>query len=156
MGQNSQILACVVLIPFCSYVYDDFSWDADGRNYSTFNGKLIPARIPLSTMLSGHLLGLSEDEARGPSPPPRSISRRVYEQICPKSERVLIRRESAQTYLKKTQSPIDLDADTGLGVLHGWLAALNSPEYHAARCIEIEQGSFHVFDIWYDPEYLRL
>jgi hypothetical protein len=153
VSRNSLFLRVFIPTPIRSYVYDDFTWDADGRNYSDFNGKLIPARIPLSTMLSGHLLGLSEEEyAQETSPPPRSISRPVYERICPKAERVLIKGEIVQAYLKKIQSPINLNADSGLDVLHGWLAALNSPKYKAARCIEVERGSFHVFDIWYAPK----
>ncbi|KIM44755.1 hypothetical protein M413DRAFT_25183 [Hebeloma cylindrosporum] len=36
------------------FVYDDYLWrNSDGSNYSEFNGKPIPARIPISTMLSG-------------------------------------------------------------------------------------------------------
>lgn len=158
LGESEESISRSTRVPtlLCSYVYDDFTWDIDGRNYSQFNGKLIPARIPLSTMLSGHLLGLSEEEAQQASTPPRSINRRVYEQICPQNERVYIRRETAQAYLKKIQSPIDLDADTGLDILHGWLAALNSPEYKGAKCIEVVWGSTHIFDIWYAPKILLI
>ena len=36
------------------FVYEDYLWrNSDGSNYSEFNRKLIPARIPISTMLSG-------------------------------------------------------------------------------------------------------
>jgi hypothetical protein len=36
------------------FVFDDYTWDKDTTEpYSTYNGKLIPARIPLSAIISG-------------------------------------------------------------------------------------------------------
>jgi hypothetical protein len=49
-------LDCLPFIPIYllySYVFDNYTWDRDGPEYSTFNGKLIPSRIPLSAMISG-------------------------------------------------------------------------------------------------------
>lgn len=35
------------------YVFDDYVWNRDGIEYSRFNGKLIPSRIPRSALISG-------------------------------------------------------------------------------------------------------
>lgn len=35
------------------FVFDNYTWNPDGSDYSSWNGKLIPSRVPLSTMLSG-------------------------------------------------------------------------------------------------------
>lgn len=41
-----------------SFVFDNYTWNKDGGEYSEYNGHLIPSRIPLSTMIAGaqHLL----------------------------------------------------------------------------------------------------
>jgi hypothetical protein len=38
-----------------SFVWYNFTWNRDGPEYSDFNGKKIPSRVPLSTMLGGVL-----------------------------------------------------------------------------------------------------
>lgn len=35
------------------FVFDNFTWERDGPEFTEYNGKLIPSRIPLSTMISG-------------------------------------------------------------------------------------------------------
>jgi hypothetical protein len=37
------------------YVFDNYTWDRDGPEISSWNGKPIPARIPLSALISGTL-----------------------------------------------------------------------------------------------------
>ncbi|KAL0955215.1 hypothetical protein HGRIS_004118 [Hohenbuehelia grisea] len=36
-----------------TYVFDNYTWNRDGPDYSDYNGNLIPSRIPVSTMLNG-------------------------------------------------------------------------------------------------------
>lgn len=38
-----------------SFVFDNFTWERGVSDYSTYNDKLIPARIPLSAIISGTL-----------------------------------------------------------------------------------------------------
>ena len=46
-----------LLIAVDRYVYDNYTWDRYGPEYSLFNGNvLIPSRIPLSTMIAGPFL----------------------------------------------------------------------------------------------------
>jgi len=35
------------------FVFDNYTWARDGPEYVEYNGKLIPARIPLSAIISG-------------------------------------------------------------------------------------------------------
>ena len=35
------------------YVFNNYTWDKGPRDFSTFNGKQIPARVPLTALLSG-------------------------------------------------------------------------------------------------------
>ena len=37
------------------YVFDNYTWDKTSGDFSTFNGKPIPARVPLTALLSGLL-----------------------------------------------------------------------------------------------------
>ena len=37
-----------------SLVFDNYTWDRDDREFSEYNGKLIPARTPLSSMIAGN------------------------------------------------------------------------------------------------------
>ena len=45
-----------VLYSFFRFVFDNFTWALDGPEYVEYNGKLIPARIPLSAIISGVFL----------------------------------------------------------------------------------------------------
>lgn len=40
------------------YVFDDYTWDMDGPEYSKFGDKYIPSRIPLTALISGMPSGL--------------------------------------------------------------------------------------------------
>ena len=35
------------------FVFYNYTWELDGPDYSTYNGHLIPARIPLTAIISG-------------------------------------------------------------------------------------------------------
>ena len=35
------------------FVFDNYTWDRDGPDYSRFGNKVVPARIPLSALISG-------------------------------------------------------------------------------------------------------
>lgn len=42
-----------LIICLSSFVFDNYTWNRDGGDYTRYNGKLIPSRIPLSAFLSG-------------------------------------------------------------------------------------------------------
>lgn len=37
------------------FVFDNYTWARDGPEYAEWNGKVIPARIPLTALISGEL-----------------------------------------------------------------------------------------------------
>lgn len=41
------------LIFFCRYVFDNYTWEKTSGDFSSFNDKPIPARVPLTALLSG-------------------------------------------------------------------------------------------------------
>lgn len=41
------------LFCFFRFVFDNYTWARDGPEHVEYNGKLIPARIPLSAIISG-------------------------------------------------------------------------------------------------------
>ncbi|KAI0683422.1 hypothetical protein BC835DRAFT_1295970 [Cytidiella melzeri] len=64
-----------------AFVFDDYLWVRGGPAYSEYNGKLIPAHVPLSAIISGPLVGEKwEDD----DPTPLSISREHFQKICPR------------------------------------------------------------------------
>ncbi|KAJ7069185.1 hypothetical protein C8F01DRAFT_1245395 [Mycena amicta] len=71
-----------------AYVFDNYTWEREGPDVTSWNGHLIPARIPLSAIISGPIIG-------GRMPPaandvPRAVSREWYQQVCAESERVVL------------------------------------------------------------------
>ena len=45
-------------VPYSRFVFDNYTWNPDGPDYSDYNGKLIPSRIPLSAIMSGKISAL--------------------------------------------------------------------------------------------------
>lgn len=43
-----------------AFVFDNYTWDRSPSEYSTFNGKKIPSRVPVSTMLAGNYKDLTK------------------------------------------------------------------------------------------------
>ena len=37
----------------CSFVFDNYTWNGDGSDYTDYNGKLIPSQIPHTVMIRG-------------------------------------------------------------------------------------------------------
>ncbi|KAI0095006.1 hypothetical protein BDY19DRAFT_915846 [Irpex rosettiformis] len=62
------------------FVFDDYEWVRGGPAYSEWNGKVIPAHIPLSAIISGPLVGGKWDVT---DQTPLSISKEHFEKICP-------------------------------------------------------------------------
>ena len=50
-------------------VFDDFTWDRDGPEYSKWGDNLIPSRIPLSALISGMSSLLARHHTHAHSPP---------------------------------------------------------------------------------------
>lgn len=138
---------------FGSFVFDNFTWERDGPEYSNYNGKLIPSRIPLSAMISGkgqkclHALLYSQichsgPIIGGPFPPgddaPRAVSKNYFYEVCPN-----------RTIIDSGEVNADIRFDDSVGALqivNKWVEKLNSIK---DPCVEISQKSYQLFEIWY-------
>uniref|UniRef100_D8Q122 Expressed protein n=1 Tax=Schizophyllum commune (strain H4-8 / FGSC 9210) TaxID=578458 RepID=D8Q122_SCHCM len=117
-----------------SFVFDNYTWDRTPEDYSSFNGKKIPARVPLSALISGPMIGGSwGEEGRDV---PRSVSREYFYKTC-SEVKVMRSDEVKDTFSGREPSAKEL--------MDAWVAKIDSME---DRCIEIEKDSFQLFDIW--------
>ncbi|KAG1845693.1 hypothetical protein DFJ58DRAFT_800499 [Suillus subalutaceus] len=117
-----------------AFVFDNFTWERDSIDYSTFNGKLIPSRIPLSAIISGPIIGSSfppRDAA------PRAVSREYFKKVCPNP--TIIDSWDVNEHLR-------LDNNVpALEIFEKWVEKLNSID---DPCVEIKQESYQLFEIW--------
>lgn len=117
-----------------AFVFDNFTWERNAVDYSTFNGKLIPSRIPLSAIISGPIIG-------SPFPPrdaaPRAVSQEYFKKVCPNP--TIIDSWDLNEHLR-------LDNNVpALQIFEKWVEKLNSID---DPCVEIKQESFQLFEIW--------
>lgn len=42
-----------------SFVFDNYTWNGDGSDYTDYNGKLIPSQIPHTVMMRGAFVLIS-------------------------------------------------------------------------------------------------
>ncbi|KAG2346858.1 hypothetical protein BDR05DRAFT_877897 [Suillus weaverae] len=117
-----------------AFVFDNFTWERDAPDFSTFNGKLIPSRIPLSAIISGPIIGSSfppRDAA------PRAVSQEYFKKVCPNP--TIIDSWEINEHLR-------LDNNVpALEIFKKWVERLNSID---DPCVEMRQESFQLFEIW--------
>ncbi|KAK7055711.1 hypothetical protein R3P38DRAFT_2848631 [Favolaschia claudopus] len=113
-----------------AYVFDNYTWEREGSEISSWNGHSIPARIPLSAFLSGHIVG----EHKREDDIPRAVSREYYLSVCPKSERVVIDTRTVQDTL-----PGDATVHQ---IVDAWVEKLDQID---ARCVELARSSPALF-----------
>ncbi|KAJ8472331.1 hypothetical protein ONZ51_g8588 [Trametes cubensis] len=114
-------------------VFNNYTWNRNGSDYSDFNGHLIPSRIPLAALIRGPAAG-------GPFPPgdpaPRAVVKEYFDQVCPPSERhVMMSDEVTNAWEENIHAGMVLDA---------WVEKLK----HLPRCVEINEASAQIFSIW--------
>ncbi|THV05877.1 hypothetical protein K435DRAFT_646473, partial [Dendrothele bispora CBS 962.96] len=126
-----------------SFVFYNYTWDTRESDYSDYNGKTIPSRVPVSVMLSGPLVGGSfpEHDNHGS---PRAVSEAHFRGVCPKSHtRYLNSEEIKPGILNKLERSYD-----GIGYINGWADYIKSEGIKEERCLEFEPGKGQLFDIW--------
>ncbi|TRM65456.1 hypothetical protein BD626DRAFT_488840 [Schizophyllum amplum] len=114
--------------------FENYTWERTEEDYAYFNGKKIPARVPLSALISGPMVGgsLGSDSHHIP----RAVSREYFYKAC--SEVKIIRSDEVKdTFHGREPSAKEL--------MDAWVAKIDSME---DRCIEIEKNSMQLFDIW--------
>ncbi|KIK49046.1 hypothetical protein CY34DRAFT_797425 [Suillus luteus UH-Slu-Lm8-n1] len=117
-----------------AFVFNNFTWERDALDYSTFNGKLIPSRIPLSAIISGPIIGSSFPPGDAA---PRAVSREYFKKVCPNP--TIIDSWELNEHLR-------LDNNVpALVIFNKWVEKLNDID---DPCVEIRQESFQLFEIW--------
>ncbi|KAJ7765284.1 hypothetical protein B0H16DRAFT_1661582 [Mycena metata] len=113
-----------------SYVFDNYTWDRDGPEITSWNGKPIPARIPLSALISGPIIGgfMPDKDV------PRAVSREYFFSICPKPEIVVLDTRQIQKTLDPGSSVSE--------IIQRWVTKLQSIE---SPCVELARGSPALF-----------
>ncbi|KAH7885742.1 hypothetical protein F5I97DRAFT_1145854 [Phlebopus sp. FC_14] len=117
-----------------SFVFDNYTWERDGPEYADYNGKLIPARIPLSAIISGPVIGSSFQPG---DPTPRAVTREYFKQVCPNA--TVIHSMTVNEHLRLNP---DVPASQ---IFDKWVDKLN---FINDPCVEIDQESFQLFEIW--------
>ncbi|EKM56441.1 uncharacterized protein PHACADRAFT_253563 [Phanerochaete carnosa HHB-10118-sp] len=116
-----------------AFVFDNYTWNRDGSEYTDYNGKLIPSQIPLSALISSPLNGgpFFENDTKL-----RAIQREYWHKICP--EPVMV-----STYdVKKLYSESE---PTALTILETWadhLSKIDEP------CLAIDGYTERIFDMY--------
>ncbi|KAF8167299.1 hypothetical protein B0H34DRAFT_681296 [Crassisporium funariophilum] len=133
------------------FVFDDYIVEFNTKPYSrSYNGKYYPTIIPHSAMINGYLVGLdSSGLNRNDNNETLAIPRRVYERICPPSERVYIHLKSVEAHLRRvTSNPkASLDDASGKSILDAWLSRLSQPDVKDAPCVQVLHESPNMFNI---------
>ncbi|TCD62195.1 hypothetical protein EIP91_007228 [Steccherinum ochraceum] len=112
-----------------TFVFDNYTWNRDGGDYTRFNGKLIPSRIPLTAMIAGPAVGGSfPDDVYAP----RAVSKEYFDIRCP----------NPTTIDKSEVDRIASGDATALTMLQEWQVKLSSAE----PCIQVERNAEPLFD----------
>ncbi|KAI0049048.1 hypothetical protein FA95DRAFT_1489872 [Auriscalpium vulgare] len=114
------------------YVFDNYTWDPySDWMYADYNGKPIPARIPLTAILAGPIAG-------EPFPPqagvPPAVIPEFFKEICP--EPLVIDREEVNH---------NLGDASATEIVQAWVDKLATID---DSCVEIERLSAQIFDFW--------
>ncbi|KAG1817145.1 uncharacterized protein BJ212DRAFT_1351237 [Suillus subaureus] len=117
-----------------AFVFDNFTWERNAIDYSTFNGKLIPSRIPLSAIISGPIIGSSFPPGDAA---PRAVSQEYFKKVCPNP--TIIDSWDVNEHLRLDNNVLALE------IFEKWVEKLNSID---DPCVEIKQESYQLFEIW--------
>ncbi|KAH9966164.1 hypothetical protein BGW80DRAFT_1230443 [Lactifluus volemus] len=114
-----------------TYVFENYTWDKTSDDFSNYNGKPIPARVPLTALLSGPVAG-------DPFPPsadaPPAVVPEFFNEVCPN-----------RTIINSTEINGRLSKPSAATTLQAWIDKLEKTE---DRCVEIKEHSGQIFDLW--------
>ncbi|KAH9854348.1 hypothetical protein C2E23DRAFT_818297 [Lenzites betulinus] len=120
-----------------AFVFANYTWNADGSQYSEYNGKKIPSLIPYSAIIRGQIVG-------GSFPPgddtPLAVHRDYFEAMC----------RVKTTFIREDISEIINYKNSAKEITDGWrdkLAGVDDPCVQTA----IESGQIYNFDVFGDP-----
>jgi hypothetical protein len=131
-----------------SYVFDNYTWERTPGDFSSYNGKPIPARVPLTALISGmlhfltHYTLLSLLSNPGPAagdPFPQStnappaVTPKFFDEVCP--NRTVIDCQEINGMLSNASAAT---------ILQAWVDKLEQTE---DRCVEVKEHSGQIFDL---------
>ncbi|KAH9958798.1 hypothetical protein BGW80DRAFT_1564856 [Lactifluus volemus] len=116
------------------YVFENYTWDKTSDDFSNYNGKPIPVRVPLTALLSGRVVG---DPFPSSMDAPPAVVPEFYD-VCPNP-----------TIIDSTEINGGLSEPSAATTLQAWIDKLEKTE---DRCVEIKehQGRSSI----YGPEML--
>jgi len=121
------------------YAFENYTWDKGEGDFSQFKGKPIPARVPLTALISGPIAG-------DPFPPsadtPPSINAEFFTKVCPNP-----------TIINRDQVNSLLPGASAASLVQAWVDKLEQIE---DRCVEIQHDVWPVFDLWMVGDSTRL
>ncbi|EIW78956.1 hypothetical protein CONPUDRAFT_138220 [Coniophora puteana RWD-64-598 SS2] len=130
--QEFFMMALIAHVTNRSHVFNDYVWDWDHYPYSTFNGSIIPSRIPLSAIAGGPMVG-------GALPPgdkaPRAVSSSFFLSVCPNATVLNVREVQERAGFDGSES-----APALLNLWFETLTAIEDP------CVQLAHYSPAIFD----------
>ncbi|KAG6374801.1 hypothetical protein JVT61DRAFT_4184 [Boletus reticuloceps] len=118
-----------------AFVFDNYTWARDGPEYAEYNGRLIPARIPLSVIISGPVIGSAFDPG---DPTPRAVHREYFKAVCP-NPTILDSDAVVSSHIRYDNSV------PASRIFDMWVDKLNSIN---DPCVEVQLDSPQLFEIW--------
>ncbi|KAH9947084.1 hypothetical protein B0H21DRAFT_740272 [Amylocystis lapponica] len=115
-----------------SFVFDNYTWNREGPDYTDYNGHLIPSRIPLSALITGPTVGDPFPEG---DPAPRSVAKEYWDEVCP---------HPTILHTDVISHAVDSEA-SALTLLQKGVEVLNGIE---EGCVEFDITSWQLFSIW--------
>ncbi|KAI0065828.1 hypothetical protein BV25DRAFT_1913261 [Artomyces pyxidatus] len=112
-----------------TFVFYNYTWSVDPGDIAMYNDKPIPARIPITALLSGPIAG-------APFPPaeklPPAVSTEFYRQVCQNSTR--LRKDVMGTSLQDASASV---------IVQAWVDRISQVD---DPCLEFEGDQ--LFDVW--------
>lgn len=114
-----------------SYVFDNYTWNRDGSDYTLTDGELVPSRVPLNAFIRGPAAGGAFPEGINA---PRAVTPEYFYEVC------------AEPTILWSEQVTERMSETAQDVLDKWTEKLQSMN---ERCIEIPFESWQIWSIWY-------
>ncbi|KAI6008585.1 hypothetical protein EDC04DRAFT_2581965 [Pisolithus marmoratus] len=118
-----------------SFVFDDYIWNKNGTIYADLDGRVVPARTPLSALLGGPMVGgsmLPGDDT------PRSVNKHFFERVCPNPTVVHV--SDVNTYDMRFSEVMPVT-----DVFNTWVDTINAID---DPCVMLDPTGNQVFDNW--------
>ncbi|KZT66359.1 hypothetical protein DAEQUDRAFT_456807 [Daedalea quercina L-15889] len=124
-----------------SFVFNNYTWSEGVSDYSLYNFKPIPSRIPLTALIKGPIVGAP---FAADSSAPRAVVKDFWDLVCPNT-----------TVIQNVDVlySIETDPTTTSSTLKRWLEVLDAIE---DPCVEVAQDPRQIFDIWLLQDASRL